>query len=124
MSPLSAIVLGDVDYPAVVAARRRNYVLLLGRLRELAPPVFSELPPGVCPLFYPFVTERKLELQRALAARGVETVDFWRTYHPSCPEGTFPEVDLLRRRVLELPVHQDLTPDDMAWVARAVEESR
>jgi dTDP-4-amino-4,6-dideoxygalactose transaminase len=123
MSPLSAVVLRSLDYGAIVAARRRNYFLLLGRLRDLAPPVFGELPPGVCPLFYPFVTDDKAGVAERLAARGVETVDFWRTHHPSCPPGEFPEVDALRRRVLELPVHQDLAPEDMAFVARAVEES-
>ena len=85
--------------------------------------MFSELPPGVCPLFYPLVVADKSGLRARLAARGVETVDFWRTHHPSCPEGAYPEVDLLRRRVLELPIHQDLGPDDVAFVARAVEES-
>jgi dTDP-4-amino-4,6-dideoxygalactose transaminase len=123
MSPLSALVLRNLDYASIVAARRRNYFLLLGRLRDLAPPVFGELPPGVCPLFYPFVTDDKSGVAERLAARGVETVDFWRTHHPSCPPGEFPEVDALRRRVLELPVHQDLAPEDMAFVARAVEES-
>jgi dTDP-4-amino-4,6-dideoxygalactose transaminase len=123
MSPLSAVVLRNLDYEAIVAARRRNWFLLLGRLRDVSPPIFSELPPGVCPLFYPFATDAKRPLQQKLAARGIETVDFWRTHHPSCPEGAFPEVDGLRRRVLELPLHQDLSPEDMAYVARAVEES-
>jgi dTDP-4-amino-4,6-dideoxygalactose transaminase len=122
MSGLSRVVLRNLDWDAIVAARRRNYFLLLGRLRELAPPIAPELPAGVCPLFYPFVSESKGELQRRLAERGVETIDFWRFHHPSCPEGLFPEVDLLRRRVLELPVHQDLSPEDLAFVARAVEE--
>ena len=108
MSPLSEIVLGNLDYEAIVAARRRNYFLLLGRLRELAPPVWSELPPGVCPLFYPLVC--------------IETVDFWSTGHPGCDAAEFPEVAALRRRVLELPNHQDLEPDDMTYIARAVEE--
>jgi dTDP-4-amino-4,6-dideoxygalactose transaminase len=122
MSSLSRVVLRSLDYEAIVAARRRNYFVLLGRLRDLAPPVFSELPAGVCPLFYPLTVNDKPGLRARLAARGVETVDFWSTHHPSCPEGAFPEVDLLRRRVLELPVHQDLAPDDVAFVARAVED--
>ena len=42
---------------------------------------------------------------------------------PLCPLDAFPEVASLRRRVLELPVHQDLAPEDMAYVARAVKEA-
>ena len=122
MSPLSGLVLRNLDAEEIVAARRRNWFLLLGRLRELSPPPFGELPPGVCPLFYPLLTDRKREVAARLAERGVETVDFWRTHHPSCPEGAFPEADLLRRRVLEIPCHQDLAPEDVAYVARAVEE--
>jgi hypothetical protein len=122
MSPLSGLVLRNLDWRGIVEARRRNFFLLLGRLRDLAPPVFSELPAGVCPLFYPLLTDDKAGLRQRLAARGVETVDFWRTHHPSCPAGAFPEVDQLRRRVLELPIHQDLAPEDVAYVGRAVQE--
>jgi dTDP-4-amino-4,6-dideoxygalactose transaminase len=122
MSRLSEIVLGNLDYDQIVAARRRNYFVLLGRLRELAPPIFSELPAGVCPLFYPLVCDDKAGVQARLAARGIETVDFWSTGHPSCDPAEFPEVAALRRRVLELPTHQDLQPEDMAYIARAVEE--
>ena len=123
MSGLTRLILENVDHGAIVEARRRNWYLLLSRLRELAPPVQTELPPGVCPLFYPLVCPDKARVGRRLAARGIETVDFWREGHPSCPEEAFPEVAALRRRVLELPLHQDLEPDDMAYLGAAVEEA-
>jgi dTDP-4-amino-4,6-dideoxygalactose transaminase len=50
-------------------------------------------------------------------------VDFWNQGHALCPADEFPETASLRRRVLELPVHQDLEPEDMTHVARAVEEA-
>jgi dTDP-4-amino-4,6-dideoxygalactose transaminase len=62
-------------------------------------------------------------VQERLLASGVETVDFWREGHPLCPDEAFPEVASLRRRVLELPVHQDLRPEDMTYVARRVLEA-
>jgi dTDP-4-amino-4,6-dideoxygalactose transaminase len=37
-------------------------------------------------------------------------------------EGEFPEVDRLRETVLELPIHQDLTPADAEHVATCVTE--
>ena len=123
MSPLASLVARRLDPAAIVAARRRNYFLLLGRLRDRVPPVFGELPPGACPLFYPLLCEDKAAVAARLAERRVETVDFWREGHPLCPPGEFPEADGLRRRVLELPVHQDLGPEDVAHVARAVEEA-
>jgi dTDP-4-amino-4,6-dideoxygalactose transaminase len=123
MSGLSARIARRLDAPAIVATRRRNWFLLLGRLRDRAAPVLTELPAGVCPLFYPLLCDDKSEVQARLAARGIETVDFWRTGHPLCPVEEFPEVEDLRRRVLELPVHQDLGPEDMAYLARVVREA-
>ena len=123
MSAISEIIARRLDADAIVAARRRNYFLLLGRLRDRVAPVFAELPAGASPLFYPLVCDDKAAVGARLAARGIETVDFWRTGHPLCPLEPFPDVQLLRRRVLELPVHQDLQPDDMAYLARCVREA-
>lgn len=123
MSPISDVIARRCEAGAIIATRRRNYFLLLGRLRDLVPPVFSEVPPGASPLFYPLLCDDKAAVQRRLAARGIETVDFWREGHRLCPAGAFPEVEALRRRVLELPVHQDLGPEDMAHVARAAREA-
>jgi selenocysteine lyase/cysteine desulfurase len=123
MSGLSTSIARRLDAEAIVAARRRNYFLLLGRLRDRVAPIFGELPAGACPLFYPLLCDDKRAVAVRLAARGIETVDFWRNGHPLCPEERFPEVQSLRRRVLEIPVHQDLTAEDMAYVARAVREA-
>ena len=64
----------------------------------------------------------RIACRARLLARGVETVDFWRVRHPAVPPGLFPEVDRLRERVLELPVHQDLSPADAEHVASCVRE--
>jgi hypothetical protein len=123
MSPLTTLIARRVDPAEIVAARRRNYFLLLGRLRERVAPVFGELPAGASPLFYPLAVDDKGSLRARLAARRIEAIDFWRDAHPLCPAGEFPEAEALRRRVLELPVHQDLGPEDMAHVARSVLEA-
>ena len=123
MSPLSRLVMEHQDWDGIVEARRRNWFLLHARLREFAPPLQHELPPGACPLFYPLLVEDKAEVAARLAARGIETVEFWNTGHPACDLSEFPEVGALRRRVLELPLHQDLGPEDMAYLATAVEEA-
>jgi len=123
MSALSELIATRCDAQAIVAARRRNYFLLLGRLRDRVPPVFAELPAGATPLFYPLLCDDKARVQERLLANGIETVDFWREGHPLCAADEFPEVASLRRRVLELPVHQDLGPEDMAYLARRVQEA-
>ncbi|HYG69673.1 MAG TPA: aminotransferase DegT, partial [Anaeromyxobacteraceae bacterium] len=123
MSALSEHIARRADHEAIVAARRRNWFLLLGRLRDRAAPPFAELPPGVSPLFFPLPCRDKSAVKARLAARGIETVDFWRTGHPSCDPARFPEVAALREQILEIPCHQDLGPEDMAWVARCVQEA-
>ena len=122
MSALSHLVLRNQDFAGIVEKRRRNYFLLYAMLRDVAPPVTGELTPGVCPLFYPVAVDDKASAMARLLSRGVETVDFWRVRHPAVPMGLFPEVDRLRARVLELPVHQDLSPADAEHVASSVRE--
>ena len=82
----------------------------------------AELKPGICPLFYPMALPDKAAAMARLLARGVETVDFWRVRHPAIQLGEFPEADRLRETVLELPVHQDLSPADAEHVASCVRE--
>jgi dTDP-4-amino-4,6-dideoxygalactose transaminase len=122
MSHASRWILGNQDYPGIVERRRRNYFLLYASLRDIAPPVTGELTQGVCPLFYPVRLKDKAQAMARLIARGVETVDFWRVRHPAVALGEFPEVDALRAEVLELPVHQDLSPADAEHVAQSLRE--
>lgn len=123
MSPISSRILANQHCGRIVEVRRRNFFFLLGRLRDLAPPLVSELPAGVCPLFYPLLVERKDLFRRRLASRGIEAIDFWRTGHPLVRAGEFPEVDRLREQLVELPIHQDFDPAAMEFMALAVREA-
>jgi perosamine synthetase len=120
MSPLTRRIALAQDFGSIIERRRRNYFFLLGRLREMGKPLFSELPAGVCPLFFPLVVEDKKPLLERLHARGIEAIDFWRHFHPRCDPSQFPEVAQLRRSVLEIPCHQDLSPEVMGFVADEV----
>jgi perosamine synthetase len=120
MSRVCQWILARQNFDDIVSLRRRNYLHLLRRLREISPPVFAELPPGVCPLFYPLQTANKRIVFERLLQRRVEAVNFWSQSSVSTPEGAFPEVDELRRTILELPCHQDLTPEAVDWIADEV----
>ncbi|MDC0707374.1 DegT/DnrJ/EryC1/StrS family aminotransferase [Stigmatella sp. ncwal1] len=122
MSPLTKRIALSQDLEHIVEARRRNYFFLLGRLRDLSPPLFNQLPPGVSPLFYPLVVPNKAEVLERLRARGIDVIDFWKRFHPACDAAEFPEVAQLRRSIVEIPCHQDLTSEVMAEVAGAVRE--
>jgi dTDP-4-amino-4,6-dideoxygalactose transaminase len=122
MTSLSHNVLAAQNMARVVEVRRRNYRYLLRELRDVAPPLMPHLPEGVCPLFYPMLVHDKEEIVQKLEARGIEAIDFWHYFHPSCDPGQFPDAAWLREHVLEIPCHQDLTPKRMAYVARVVRE--
>ncbi|MBX5483739.1 MAG: DegT/DnrJ/EryC1/StrS aminotransferase family protein [Myxococcaceae bacterium] len=120
ISPLTLRIAQSLDLHQIVENRRRNYFYLLGRLREVSTPLFNELPPGVCPLFYPLVVEDKPRVLEGLRAAGVHAVDFWRDHHPACNPNEFPDVMRLRQAIVEIPCHQDLEPDTMSRVAQVV----
>lgn len=122
ISPISHVIAEAQDFPGIVERRRRNYFHLLSKLRNVSAPVFSELPPGVCPLFYPFQTDDKQSVLARLIDRGIEAVDFWRIGHPAVPPGMFPEVDRLRQTILEIPCHQDLDPTTIDRIAAILVE--
>ena len=122
MSPMLRPLLAAQDFERIVRVRRRNYLHLASELRALAPPFSTTLPPGVCPLFYPFVTPDKSAVWQALRERGIQAVDLWRFSHPLVPLGSFPEVDVLRETVLELPCHQDLDSRTIEHLVATVRE--
>ena len=102
------------DFEGIVERRRRNYFYLLGRLRGISPPVIPSLPPGCHRLFYPLVVEDKSAVMTKLKARGIETIDFWRHSHPSCPMRRITPRSRSCAAGARVPCHQDLHPEVMA----------
>jgi dTDP-4-amino-4,6-dideoxygalactose transaminase len=94
--------------------QRSNYLFLHRELADLSPPLLPEPAPGVAPFFYPLRVADNREAARRLNQRGIEAVDVWRASHPACDLARFPEVEQLRRTVLEIPCHQDLGPATLA----------
>jgi CelD/BcsL family acetyltransferase involved in cellulose biosynthesis len=65
------------------------------------------------------VSSQKTELLGRLASNGVYALDFWSVPHPSLPAADFPAAAELRRRVVGLPVHQELRSSDVERMVRA-----
>ena len=107
-------------YPdRVISSRRRNYLYLRDRLEGRIESPLPELPEGVCPLFFPVMVKDKPAVIEQLAARGVGSVNLWWEPHPACPEKMAREVQHLRLGLLELPIHQSLSLEDVDLVADA-----
>ncbi|MGQ0665975.1 MAG: DegT/DnrJ/EryC1/StrS family aminotransferase [Nitrospiraceae bacterium] len=124
MSSVVHLLLRNQRYSEIVERRRRNFTLLLDRLRKFTRPVFDRLPDGVCPLFYPLQVRDKQPILEFLSSRGIEAVNFWSRSHRILPEGLFPEVDHLRRSIVELPCHQDVSSDTMSRIADEIYDGR
>ena len=123
MNRVSRTILRNQDFPAIIQRRRANYELLHEALADLSEPIFTHLPPGVCPLFFPIrVREEKSSIIARLKKRGIHAINLWLEPHPVLPPGRFPAADELRRTVLELPCHQDLDADDVLRIAAVVRE--
>jgi perosamine synthetase len=111
-----------VDPDHVVARRRENYLRLAARLRGRAhtPPPFAALPDGVCPLFFPVMVDDKPRVHEEMARLGVQTINLWYDSHPACPSDLAAEASRWRHHLLELPIHQGLSGEDIDRVADAL----
>lgn len=119
MSGVSARLLDRLDFGRIRRRRVENYRRLDALLDPKVVRVFPALPDGVCPLFFPILASDKPAAARALQQRGIDALEFWNdSMDPDCEMGA--DARFLRAHVLELPIHQDLTPRQLAHVARQV----
>lgn len=119
MSRMSARLLGRLDMHEIRRRRAANYRRLDAALDPRVERVFPSLPDGACPLFFPIVVGDKHATATALQQRGVDALEFWNESMDGGGE-MGPDARFLRAHVLELPIHQDLTPAQVSYVARQV----
>jgi perosamine synthetase len=116
MSRVCERLLTRFHYNSIRETRRRNFKIVEEQLRGRVRLLEIELVQGVCPLFFPLLVKEKHAASIALLDRGIETVEFWnegdRDAHCENSDAQF-----LRRHVLEIPIHQDMSAADAAFVA-------
>jgi len=100
--------------------RRANYAWLLDALDGSVPQPFRHLPAGASPFAFPLLTDDAATVLEHLRRAGVDTHLLWGAWHPAAPCDAFPAVGDLRRRVVSLPVHQELTSRDLERIAGGV----
>lgn len=128
ISGLSRNVINGTDFDEIKSIRRRNFEYLLEYFlkneRGILP--FRELPPGVCPLFFPLILEsgeKRERLYRTLRSRGIITHPWWDRFHPEVPWNEFPDAVYLKTRLFGLPIHQDLSIQHMERVIEEFEKA-
>ena len=120
MSRMSERLLERFNYASIRQRRVENYRRLAARLRPDVLQAFPSIPHGVCPLFFPVVVPDKHAAAQQLRARGVDALEFWNDSSEPGGHEMGSDAQFLRRHVLELPIHQDLTPRHVDHIARQV----
>jgi len=119
-SRLSRAIALRSDFDGIRRRRRRNFAHLAGRLRHRVSFLDLDLLPGVCPLFFPLIVPDKRAAGGFLRERGIETVELWNSGADGDEAVESPACSFLRRHVLELPIHQDITDDQVDYIAKQV----
>jgi len=115
MSSISKRIMLSTDFDSIRRTRRSNYVFLLNRLqryKKLFLPL-NQLPEGVCPLHFPVVFYHREQAYSTLKRKGIRCHNWWGDFHPHVPWHRFSDAQYLKKNVLGLPIHQDLTFDHL-----------
>ena len=110
--------------PATAEDRRRRFATLASALGDLLPEPFRDRLPGASPYVFPIEVDHREAAIAALEAAGVRAMNLWSVPHPALPDEGFPRAAALRRRVIGLPVHQEIRPRDLSSIIRATLQAR
>lgn len=118
MSPVSHTVMARLDYDEIRQRRRDNFLSMRQELRGTVTMARDDLEEGVCPLFFPILVKNKREATYSLRRQGIGAVDFWNDRQDNPNIGAYARH--LRAHLLELPIHQDVTPSQVQYIAGQV----
>jgi hypothetical protein len=97
-------------------------MVLAAALPDVCPEPFRQLPPGVCPLYFPVRVADRASAIALLQTRGIRAVEIWPLAHPLLDRERFGELEPLRHELLALPVHQELHDRHLEHLVRAARE--
>jgi hypothetical protein len=124
MSPISERLLQRFDFAEIRRRRADNCHRLSdaldGHVTRAWPDGSAGLPDGVCPLFLPILVPDKGAAADTLRRQGIEALEFWNHGVPACDNQASNDARFLRAHVLGLPVHQDLGPRHLTYMADVV----
>jgi dTDP-4-amino-4,6-dideoxygalactose transaminase len=118
ISEFSNVVMRSLDYERIRQKRRSNFLLMREKLQGRVRMLRDDLDEGVCPLFFPLLVRDKQAAAEALRHLGIGAVEFWNDRQDNPAIG--PDARYLRAHVLELPIHQDVTPAQVEYTANQV----
>ena len=113
------------DYPEMVEVRRKHFHRLGEAFKSSKrfQPFLTSLDSGVCPWMFPLRCERPEEVAERLSQKGVGVLHFWSEGVNPHEKMEFPFVHELRRHMLALPLHQDLTSQQIDYLIECLQEA-
>ena len=106
----------------IAARRRANYLHLQAQLKDLpgCRPLYATMPAGTVPWLFPLLADDPAHVFPMLKNAGVPVVRFAEFLWDGVDEGVCAVSVGLSRRVLQLPVHQELRPAELDWMVDTV----
>ena len=109
------------DLSSIKSTRARNYRKWLQRINDIEgiTPMYPSLPNGICPHNLPILISDGLreKLYFKLADEGVPVVALYYRMIPELPQEGFKDAHYVSENILNLPVHQDITLEDIDLMA-------
>lgn len=107
MSGLSLRIGGRLDLEEVRRKRRENYIFWLGEMlgRKDVRVLFTDLPEGICPLYFPVAVEGVERFLQEMLARGIPAFRWPPLPREVKANPEFPNANFLAEHVVVLPVH-------------------
>lgn len=115
------------NWHLIADVRRRNYELLTRVLKDnsLLQKPLPHLPLGVCPWAYPVLLRGRTSFEHQLRERGVPLFTFGELLHPlldHADERTRRDAHELSHQLLMLPIHQNLSSDEVTRYAETINQ--
>lgn len=125
MSPVAHWISGEIDFASVAKRRQENYRWLAAALKCIkgAKPLFGDLDPPSAPLGFPILVNDREAVRLKLIAAGVDPRPIWSGLPAQVPIDGFADARSIAAHNIVLPVHQDLTPQALAYVVSALDRA-
>ena len=120
-SYISQVLISRFNLDKIISIRRDNFRYLLENVNlEGAYPLYTELPEGVCPLWFPMITKNRDILRKKLIKRGIPSPIFWRL-PKEIDEVEFRDSWEVSAQILSIPLGT-IHKVDMSYIVKILKE--